>query len=79
MKQEHVRTDAEPLYEHDCKSCIFLGALIDYDLYYCGKQGDITVIARYSDEPSEYLSGWGTMMSPLLIAEALYWRKQGRQ
>jgi len=54
----------KPQYEHDCKSCNFLGRFSfeddDYDLYFCVKSR-ITVIARYGDCSTTpgggYLSG----------------------
>lgn len=49
----------KPNYKHDCNVCQFLGATIldgkTFDLYYCA--GEPTVIARWSDEGSEYASG----------------------
>jgi hypothetical protein len=63
-------------YEHSgCAGCKYLGQFAEYDLYFCPQNGDKTVLARHSSEPSEYLSGWGSRMVPLLIAEALAYRK----
>jgi hypothetical protein len=65
-----------PRYKHDgCSSCQYLGRFKDYDLYYCEGITTKTVLARYSSEPSEYLSGWGLYMVPLMIAEAMAYRK----
>lgn len=51
----------QPLYEHDCTSCVFLGNFESegdkYDLYYCPGGGYPTVIARYGSEGSHYSSG----------------------
>lgn len=45
-------------YKHDCKDCKPLGEFKDVDLYYCDQGGRIaTVIARRSDEDSDYSSG----------------------
>ena len=54
----------EPLYEHDCKSCHYLGQYEDNDLYYCDQMllGP-TVIARYGNLGSSYTSGLA--LSPL--------------
>jgi len=53
----------EPLYQHDCKACRFLGSLTKddkaMDLYFCGEEPGSTVIARYSDEGPDYSSGLG--------------------
>lgn len=48
----------EPRYSHDCAGCVFLGISEEADLYYCD-QGDSlkTIIARYSDEGPDYISG----------------------
>lgn len=45
-------------YQHDCSRCHFLGQHENKDLYCCN-QGMLgpTVIARNSDEPSDYESG----------------------
>jgi hypothetical protein len=44
-----------PRYLHDCECCRFVGFHKDADLYYCATEP--TVIARYSDEGSDYSSG----------------------
>lgn len=63
-------------YKHDaCSNCKYLGRFKEYDLYYCQSIFTKTVLARYSSEPSEYLSGWGSYMLPLVVAEALAYRK----
>ena len=63
----------KPLYQHDCNSCTFLGSvegrehpaefmqpadpIKKADLYVCGAHEHLTVIARFSDELSDYSSG----------------------
>ena len=48
-----------PIYKHDCENCKFLGTLNNTDLYVCAIQNKIdTVIARYSSEPGDYISGF---------------------
>ena len=50
----------KPKYLHDCESCVFLGAFqneTDVDLYWCRQNGSPTIIARFSDEGSDYESG----------------------
>lgn len=42
----------KPKYKHDCDACKFLGHFYDHDVYTCER----SVIARYSDELSEYSS-----------------------
>lgn len=42
----------KPKFEHNCEDCKFLGHFYAHDVYRC----DGSVIARYSDEPSEYSS-----------------------
>lgn len=49
-----------PLFEHDCKSCIYLGRhdTLPMDLYFCPADLlGVTVIARYGSEGSDYKSG----------------------
>jgi hypothetical protein len=68
--------DRSARHKHDsCPNCHYLGQYADYDLYYCESFFTKTVIARYSSEPSKYLSGWGSSMVPLMVAEALAYRK----
>lgn len=52
----------DPLYQHDCPRCTYLGKSkregVYADLYHCVQFGAIpTIIARYSDRPSDYASG----------------------
>lgn len=55
-------TMIDPLYEHDCDNCKFLGRYrqnsqgAPYDLYFC-PTADSTVIARYGDDGPDYVSG----------------------
>ena len=42
-------------YTHDCDKCISLWSCHKYDLYYCWKSIP-TIIARYWNEWSEYIS-----------------------
>ena len=57
-------------YIHDCDHCTFLGNHSDdlgvYDLYFCPQGLRKTVIARYGDRGSEYLSGIGFKATPPL-------------
>lgn len=53
---------SKPNFNHDCKCCVSLGDIVaggkTADLYFCRGAGPSpTVIARYSDEPSDYASG----------------------
>jgi hypothetical protein len=50
----------KPLYKHDCPACKFLGQddTGTQDIYFCPQGGfDPTIIARFSDEDSNYTSG----------------------
>lgn len=58
-------------YKHDCKLCKPLGTFAEYDLYYCEQAGIPTVIARFSDDESEYFSGLQTMHPILMMAEMM--------
>ena len=48
----------EPLFDHDCDKCNFLGSFKSHDLYHC-KQGNSrdTIIARYGSNGPDYKSG----------------------
>lgn len=41
-------------FEHDCESCIFLGHMQGSDLY---AHPNRTVVARYSNDGPDYISG----------------------
>lgn len=50
-----------PIYDHDCSQCVYLGSHFTdntlYDLYFCSQAlNHPTVIARYSNEDSGYMS-----------------------
>lgn len=50
-------TETAPRYTHD-HDCTWLGQHDEADLYFCMQAGVIpTVIARLSDEDSDYISG----------------------
>ena len=65
----------KPQFKHDCNDCKFLGQYttpgwVKCDLYFCPQGGRIpTVIARYSDEGSDYNSGLGSKLPELEEAE----------
>lgn len=48
-----------PLFDHDCDHCMFLGTYNGYaDLYWCMQMGNRpTLIARFSDDGPDYVSG----------------------
>lgn len=73
-----------PRYRHDCTQCEFLGSYIGWDLYACVKRSKVAgrsklenVIARRSDDPADYRSGWVTAFTevdsenPLVVALGL--------
>jgi hypothetical protein len=66
---ERRHLSRQPRYVHDCDGCTFLGQFEEYDLYAC----DNTVIARRSDEGSDYKSGlvFGITRVDAHLAEAL--------
>jgi hypothetical protein len=48
----------DPLWTHDCSSCVYLGKFQLYDLYFCNQMGNWpTVIARYGNNGWDYFSG----------------------
>lgn len=45
-------------FKHDCEHCKPLGEFGEADLYFCDTPWiGVTVVARYSDEESDYVSG----------------------
>lgn len=64
---------SQPKHQHDSKCCKFVGRYeeTDADLYFCNQNGVIpTLIARHSDEGSDYTSGWRLKYSSPELAEA---------
>lgn len=59
MNEQLVPRSADPLFQHDCERCTFLGSYQEQDLYHC-LQSNLgpTVIARRSSEGSDYSSGF---------------------
>ena len=54
--QPHRVLIQTPKYIHDCEECEYLGQYLDADLYiHLGKHGG-SLIARFGDEPSSYVS-----------------------
>lgn len=45
---------AKPEYKHDCRDCKFHGHFDGYDIYTCGKWPTGSIIARRSDDGSDY-------------------------
>jgi hypothetical protein len=65
-----------PQFEHGCSmGCTYLGQFEGYDLYFCPQHTIPTVIARFGDEPHEYMSGMprpgAEALPPLAIAKKL--------
>ena len=58
-----------PQFQHDCDHCHFLGHHEGHDLYVC-QSAHPTVIARYGDDGSEYLSGLPAVGHEPLLTEA---------
>lgn len=64
-----------PLHQAEpCQHCVYLGPYGRnegdriVDLWYCWQQGIPTVMARYSSEPDDYASGWGSSLPELAEA-----------
>lgn len=48
----------EPKFSHaGCPDCKFIGQDEGHDYYFCDHAGHLTVIARYGDNPEDYMSG----------------------
>jgi hypothetical protein len=74
----------KPLYEHDCKNCKYLGrytvsqyywdmtgGVKEVDLYFCTQGGFLnTVIARFSNDGPDYISGLYNCDTNVILAEA---------
>lgn len=60
MSNNMVIVSSGPVYEHDCDECTYVATVFGnhhpIDLYVHHK-ATFTVIARHSDEPSDYQSG----------------------
>lgn len=76
-KKVEEATYGTPMFAHDCESCIFLGGgslegdrEVWYDYYYCGQGGRPTVIARYSSDGPDYLSGMDNVPTTPPLQEA---------
>ena len=65
----YLRFD-EPKYKHDCDHCTFLGHYNRADLYWCGGKYP-TIIARYSSDGPDYVSGFPSASVNHELAEAL--------
>lgn len=72
-------------WEHDCANCMYLGTDTFHgeywDMYVAERRthhGTLTLIARYGNEPGEYLSGLGFVgREPMLALAAVLAIKQG--
>ena len=61
----------DPIYEHDCDVCIYLGIyqlVADYDLYLC--EAHKTVVARWGSKGYQYDSGLALMPNNCAITVA---------
>lgn len=61
-----------PRYQHDCKSCRYLGEYNEYDLYYCANSIVPTVVARYGNHGADYTSGMNSDHPALVEARERY-------
>ena len=59
-------------FEHDCPNCHFLGNYKEHNLYFCkGNEFTVdTVIARFGDDGTEYISGLSFADDNDLLSEA---------
>jgi hypothetical protein len=46
----------QPVFEHDCTNCTFLGHYFDHDVYICKGATRSSIIGRYGNEGSQYAS-----------------------
>lgn len=56
---EQLHLETEPLWEHDCDDCIFLGSHQERDFYFCEQleMGRPTLISRFGSRGHQYVSG----------------------
>ena len=70
------KTVCIPKFKHHCDQCVFLGHYADQDLYFCAKfeeqEGTCTVVARRSNDSSDWISG-------LHIAEVNPWLGEAKR
>jgi hypothetical protein len=64
-----------PNFQHDCNSCHFLGRYVcaekkEADLYFCLQNGLPTVIARFSNDGPDYISGFYSIEYEPALKEA---------
>jgi hypothetical protein len=56
----------KPKFKHDCERCTFLGNFKGFDLYFCPQTPNLpTVLARFSNEGADYVSGIYSDIAPL--------------
>lgn len=54
-------------HKHDCERCVYLGQHDEYDLYYCEQNaGSATLVARWSDDGPDYVSGLEQLNHPAI-------------
>jgi hypothetical protein len=62
---DQLKAHAKPRYQHDCLGCKYCGQINEYDIYVCSNSDhDVSVIARSSDEGSDYWSSPLSLMLP---------------
>lgn len=49
----------QPVFEHDCRACRFLGHHNGHDLYACGNH---SVVARYGNDGENYVSDFNSVL-----------------
>ena len=61
-----------------CSNCIHLGhwqneedKSIYCELYFCTENPVLTIIAAYSDNPSDTVTGWNSQIEPLMYGQQL--------
>lgn len=58
----------DPVFEHDCDQCLFIGHYRGHDLYRCPQGGTVvTIVARYGNEGPDYTSGRRVKVHDLML------------
>lgn len=72
LSNAEVNPIPDPQYVHDCSACHYLGRILspegteEWDVYFCGKSEDGSVILRHGNDGPQYAS----MPSDLILSPA---------
>ena len=69
VKYNHfAHRGGKTLFTHDCEECEWMGSYRGFDLYVCRPNVKcLSILARYGNEPNEYVSGIDMYGGGLLV------------